>query len=74
MAPTSSTDTGTPGADLRAAARTRTATAMNELGAACAPLERLIPELEGRLRAQEQRSRDLRLLLLARGCLPVLPR
>jgi hypothetical protein len=41
-----------------------------EMSAAWAPLERLIAELEDRLRAQEKRGRDLRLVLLADGYLP----
>lgn len=38
-----------------------------DLSSAWAPLERLIAELEGRLRAQQDDCSDLRRLLAARG-------
>ena len=41
-----------------------------ELSAQWAPLERLIAELERRLRAQEEHGRELRRLLAAGGHLP----
>ena len=41
-----------------------------ELSAPWAPLERLIAELERRLRTQEEHGRELRRVLVAGGYLP----